>query len=229
MDGSPLLGGRARSASSTTWTTLVALIALGALALTTRGAWKGEDATLEKARRRMPPYPQNPPGTGTPITYTLHVGCESSRVRSYRPTFWNSDIVEARIVRHNYPGGTKFFEWSDGLVMNDLANLQPGDTKTFELQTNRVNYEYGFALKNADGHIHYEVGERVLRRSPERKGTARPPLESGIIESSRTIIKGASILDSSMQPLASVMRTVCQRILTVLGTGQIRTRQRRRK
>ena len=157
MDGSPLLGGRARSASSTTWTTLGALGALGALALTTRGAWKGQDATLEEALRYMPPYPQNPPGAGTPITYTLHVGCESSRVRSYNPTFWNSDIVEARIVRHNYPGG-KFFEWDDGLVMTNLANLQPGDTKTFELQTNQLNYEYGFALKNANGDIHYEVG-----------------------------------------------------------------------
>lgn len=135
---------------------------LGACAVA-RATWFGDGATLRASRWTMPPYPNGMPGTGTAMTHTLHVGCESARVKSFNPSFWTSEIVEARIVKHDYDtdngrSGASFFKWEDGLVMNNLNNLQPGDTATFELQTNDLNYEYGYALKNANGDIHYEIG-----------------------------------------------------------------------
>lgn len=114
----------------------------------------------------MPPTPKRNPGKSTPLTYTLHLGCESAALKAQHPNFFSGDyssIVEARLVHHNYDvntglGTSDFFQWDKGLPMTSI-NLQTGDLKTFELNTNAINYEYGFALKNAQGEILYEIGE----------------------------------------------------------------------
>jgi len=142
---------------------VVALALVAALALAARGR---ETVQTSETRRYMPPAPKCAAGTSTPLTYTLHLGCESADLKSKYPKFFSGeyrDIVEARLVFHNYDvvnqrGEGSFFEWDEGLVMKD-DNLQPGDLKTFTVTTNKINYEYGFALKNKDGDILYEIGE----------------------------------------------------------------------
>ena len=124
----------------------------------------GADADKEPIRL-MPPEPKRAPGQSTPITYTLHVGCESAGIKAKYPNFFNNGakIVEARLVYHNFDIATKkgakgFFEWDAGIPMPAI-NLQPGDTNTFSVRTNMVNYEYGYAIKNSNGDIAYEIGD----------------------------------------------------------------------
>ena len=146
-----------------------AVALLAGAAIVARGRDLGEHAT--QTRAFMPPTPKRNPGRSTPLTYTLHLGCESDDLIAKHPTFFNGeyrDIVEARIVHHNYHvnagvGTASFFEWDHGLVMEEV-NLQTGDLKTFVLTTNKINYEYGFALKNSAGKVLYEIGK--VRESP---------------------------------------------------------------
>lgn len=102
--------------------------------------------------------PHGEPGSQTPpLTYTLHLGCHDA---STDAAFFAEGIVEARVVRHNYGDDAHFFEWDEGIPMKRV-NLFPGDTSTFEAVTTDVNWEYGFALKNAAGVVKYEIGTQA--------------------------------------------------------------------
>ena len=144
--------------------TALAVVAVGAVLF----ARERDPMQLEAVKKAMPPAPKRAAGTSTPLTYTLHLGCESDDVIAKYPSFFGGDytenIVEARIVFHNYnvrsrKGSNKFFKWKHGLVMNKV-NLQTADSLTFELTTNKINYEYGFALMNKDGQVLYEIGKK---------------------------------------------------------------------
>jgi hypothetical protein len=102
------------------------------------------------------PRPQS--GPQSPITYTLHMGCESDALKSVFPDFFGAGatITEVRIVHHNYNTGA-FFEWHDGIVMQ-ASNLFPGDTSTWTATTAELNWEWGFALKNSNGQVLREIG-----------------------------------------------------------------------
>lgn len=151
---------------------MMAIALVGGGALLALSSWRSSGGILvQKTGVETgihPPRPKRNPGKSTPLTYTLHLGCENSDLIAKHPNFFSGDyssIVEARLVYHNYDvrsptGGSSsgFFEWDKGLKMNSI-NLQTGDLKTFEITTNKINFEYGFALKNAQGHILYEIGE----------------------------------------------------------------------
>jgi hypothetical protein len=99
-------------------------------------------------------------GEKTPmLTYTLHLGCHDT---SQDAAFFAEDIVEARIVHHKYGEDEQFFDWESGIPMK-ISNLFPGDTMTFEVVTTEVNWEYGFAIKNAAGAMKYEIGTYEAR------------------------------------------------------------------
>ena len=102
--------------------------------------------------------PRKPSGKRSPITYTLHMGCESDALKSAFPDFFGAGatITEVRIVHHNYNTGA-FFEWHDGIVMQ-ASNLFPGDTSTWTATTAELNWEWGFALKNSNGEVLREIG-----------------------------------------------------------------------
>ena len=155
-------------ASATTTTTMVSSGALGSERTGASDVNATVYATRERARRREaelgyhkhtskllrrrrgdPPAPT--------LTYTLHIGCEGAEGGMY------DDIVEARIVRHNY-GSKSFFDWEQGIPL-EKVNLFPGDTGTFSADTNAVNWEWGFAIKDSSGNVRYENG-RMKHRSP---------------------------------------------------------------
>ena len=102
--------------------------------------------------------PRKPSGQRSPITYTLHMGCESAALKAEFPDFFGpgANVTEARIVYHNF-NGNNFFDWSKGVKMV-MGNLFPGDTQAWEATTDKLNHEWGFALKNAQGKILREIG-----------------------------------------------------------------------
>jgi len=118
--------------------------------------------------------PRKPSGKRSPITYTLHMGCESDALKTAFPEFFGpgANVTEARIVYHNF-NGKDFFEWSKGVKM-ESSNLFPGDTQTWAATTAALNHEWGFALKNAQGTILREIGpnrfnsQRVRRKNLPR-------------------------------------------------------------
>lgn len=118
-----------------------------ATAYATRESARRERVSALGYKNRTTVLPWGPSPT---LTYTLHVGCENAEGGFF------DDIQEARIVRHGY-GEHDFFEWESGLVMNKV-NLFPGDAATFSLDTDGVNWEWGFAVKNSQGEIRYEIG-----------------------------------------------------------------------
>lgn len=118
--------------------------------------------------------PRKPSGKRSPITYTLHMGCESDALKTAFPEFFGpgANVTEARIVYHNFDGN-EFFDWSKGVKM-ESSNLFPGDTHAWAATTDALNHEWGFALKNAQGRILREVGpnnfnsKRVRRKDLPR-------------------------------------------------------------
>ena len=176
----PLLGGDRERASSSRRRALVASIAAvsllgaavargsasagGATVARALGAGKDADATTyarrESARRARASalgYFKRtrvlPRGASPTLTYTLHLGCENAEGGFF------DDVQEARIVRHDYGDHEHFFEWERGIKMRRV-NLFPGDTGTFSVDTDAVDWEWGFAVKNSRGEIRYEIGKK---------------------------------------------------------------------
>ena len=93
-------------------------------------------------------------------TFVVHTGCVDAEVKSVKPGFFDVPIIAARLVRHNM-GSPKMFDWDDGLEMT-LVEVDPADAandpRSFMVRTSMVNWEYGFALKAADGRVLYEIG-----------------------------------------------------------------------
>ena len=93
-------------------------------------------------------------------TFVVHTGCVDAEVKSVKPGFFDVPIIAARLVRHNM-GSPKMFDWDDGLEMT-LVEVDPADAandpRSFMVTTSMVNWEYGFALKAADGRVLYEIG-----------------------------------------------------------------------
>jgi hypothetical protein len=102
--------------------------------------------------------PSKPSGKRSPITYTLHMGCESDALKTAFPDFFGpgANVTEARIVYHNFDS-SDWFDWSKGVKM-EKSNLFPGDTHAWAATTAELNHEWGFALKNAQGRILREIG-----------------------------------------------------------------------
>lgn len=112
-----------------------------------------------------------PKGPQQPQHFRVFTGanCLEDRVKALRPSFFSSPITAAFIVRHNYQS-SNFFDLTDGLRMNRIptgslngacsATGCPSEFGGFELTTDQVDFEWGFALKNAAGETFYEIGER---------------------------------------------------------------------
>ena len=69
---------------------------------------------------------------------------------------------------HNF-NGNNFFDWSKGVKM-EMGNLFPGDTQAWEATTDKLNHEWGFALKNAQGKILREIGPNKFnsKKTPQK-------------------------------------------------------------
>ena len=55
----------------------------------------------------------------------------------------------------------------------EMGNLFPGDTQAWEATTDKLNHEWGFALKNAQGKILREIGPNKFNRRSAQKDLPR--------------------------------------------------------
>jgi hypothetical protein len=141
------------------WTTtalgVVGVLGAGAVMLGA-GGWQATLGALSETRWKswgLPPEMTNPAPT---MTFKLHTACKPQAVRDAYAAFFLDGTKEAYIVRHNF-GDAGFFKPTEALKMNivDISDSEIG----FQLTTNQVNWEWGFALKNVDtGEWAYEIG-----------------------------------------------------------------------
>jgi hypothetical protein len=144
--------GRSRT---TTVLGVVGVLGAGAVMLGA-GGWQATLGALSETRWKswgLPPEMTNPAPT---MTFKLHTACKPQAVRDAYAEFFLDGTKEAYIVRHNF-GDAGFFKPTEALKMNivDISDSEIG----FQLTTNEVNWEWGFALKNVDtGEWAYEIG-----------------------------------------------------------------------
>jgi len=102
-----------------------------------------------------------PSGTQGAVTFKLHTYCKTDATKREHGDFFLEGTKEAYIVRHNYRA-SKFFEINDGIKM-DRVKFTGGEWG-YQVTTNQVNFEWGFALKtengNSDADVLKEIGKR---------------------------------------------------------------------
>ena len=101
---------------------------------------------------------------GRQTRYVLRTRCVPDEVKAANANFFASDktIVKAKLVKHNY-GSPDFFEYDDGIEMEPVTYEDTGwewdwESGRFYVDTDALDYEWGFALENSDGEILYEIG-----------------------------------------------------------------------
>ena len=109
-----------------------------------------------------PPRPAERAGHRAPSTFRLYTQCKPTEVKREGGEFWFSAITGAYLVRHNY-GSPDFFGPATKIRM-ERRELGDG-IYGYELTTNRVDWEYGFELVNANGEKFREIGsDTILQR-----------------------------------------------------------------
>lgn len=128
--------------------------------------------------------PPAPSGTQGMVTFRLFAGCIDEAIKARHPEFHSKPIVDAYVVHHNY-GSPRFFLEEDAIKMERIPAGSSGADGScsggtcaprnmgFQLTTNQVDWEWGFALKNSDGKFLYEIGaiEDPWPRSPLHNST----------------------------------------------------------
>ena len=109
----------------------------------------------------VPTKSERSPGRA-PITFRLYTQCKTQEVKVDGGEFWFKALMGAYIERHNY-GSDKFFGKKTRLRMN-RTELSDG-VYGYELTTQDVDFEYGFALENSVGAVYKDIGkDSTLRR-----------------------------------------------------------------
>jgi len=93
--------------------------------------------------------PRAPPKMNHDVTFTLRTSCKTKEVKDKYSDFWVDGEKEAWIVRHNYRSN-RFFEhnFKQAIKMDRvILNAATGE-RGYTVTTSRVNYEFGFALRN---------------------------------------------------------------------------------
>jgi hypothetical protein len=103
-----------------------------------------------------------------PVTFRVLTSCIDDRVRALAPAgFFDAAIVAARVVSHNYDtyGPENFFAWKNGYKTTPFDDPSAYGSG-FQVTTDAIDWEFGFALKNANGVEWYEigVGERGVKK-----------------------------------------------------------------
>ena len=111
------------------------------------------------AEAGMAPRP-DPDAPKVPVTFRVLTSCIDDRVRALAPAgFFDAPIVDARVVHHNYEtyGPEHFFAWESGYRTTFFADPSAYGSG-FKVTTDAIDWEFGFALKNANGVEWYEIG-----------------------------------------------------------------------
>ena len=93
--------------------------------------------------------PRAPPKMNHDVTFTLRTSCKTKEVKDKYSDFWVDGEKEAWIVRHNYRSN-RFFEhnFKQAIKMDRVILNAPTGERGYTVTTSRVNYEFGFALRN---------------------------------------------------------------------------------
>ena len=111
------------------------------------------------AEAGMAPKP-DPTAPKVPVTFRVLTSCIDDRVRALAPAgFFDAAIVDARVVSHNYEtyGPENFFAWENGYKTTPFDDPRAYGSG-FQVTTDAIDWEFGFALKNANGVEWYEIG-----------------------------------------------------------------------
>lgn len=129
----------------------------------------GVAVTLRPDAFGMAPSPKQVALPTGPVTFTLDTSCVSPAYRAANAAFFSSPIAEARVVYHSLgkARSSDWFAWERGIVMDPIGSGQ------YYVTTDKVNWEYGFALKNQAGAILYEIGRKnsaagLMKRAPPK-------------------------------------------------------------
>jgi hypothetical protein len=98
-------------------------------------------------------------GARSPVTFRLYTQCKPRDVKVEGGEFWFSAISAAYLVKHNY-GSPNFFTENNKIKM-ERKELSDG-VYGYEVTTNRVDWEYGFVLVNANGEKFREIGSNTI-------------------------------------------------------------------
>jgi len=127
---------------------------------------KGRRGKLGHLYYSVAPRPEGPQPAAT---FTLGTGCLTQAVKDKYPGFFATGIESAYIVHHDF-GSPDFFSFDNAIKMEagaldfipcmstKLGVVCPKSDGEFEITTDRVDFEWGFALKDRDGYVLYEIG-----------------------------------------------------------------------
>ena len=94
-------------------------------------------------------------GSSASQTFTLLTQCKMDEVKYLNPEFWFSPLVTAKIVKHNY-GNPDMFSYENAIEM-ERKEISDG-VYGYQVTTDKVDWEYGYALENKRGEVWYEIG-----------------------------------------------------------------------
>ena len=99
-----------------------------------------------------------PSGAQGAVTFKLHTYCKTAATKQNHGDFFLTGTKEAYVVRHNFGDG-KFFDIDDAIKM-DRVKFTGGEWG-YQVTTNQVDFEWGFALKNENGNTDDDVLKEI--------------------------------------------------------------------
>ena len=98
------------------------------------------------------------PGVSGNAKFIVHTFCKSDPLKKNYADFWLDGEKEAYVVHHNYGSGD-FFDSQTGIKMERVILDAATGERGFQVTTDAVDFEFGFAMKNLDtGAWLYEIG-----------------------------------------------------------------------
>lgn len=114
----------------------------------------------------LAPGPKKRGGKRAVRTFTLHTQCLDGATKRAYAEFFYTGAPEGYVVRHNY-GSNSFFDAKDAVKMQRV--VLPSEERAWRVTTRSVDFEYGFALRNAvTGQWKREIGRAnsLLAKEP---------------------------------------------------------------
>jgi hypothetical protein len=95
----------------------------------------------------------------TRASFVVRTFCKPDAMKKNYADFWLDGEKEAYVVHHDY-GSNSFFDSSNGIKMERFIVNETSGERGYRVQTDAVDFEYGFALKNLEtGAWLYEIGK----------------------------------------------------------------------
>ena len=97
--------------------------------------------------------------SNTRATFVVRTFCKTDALKLNYADFWVDGEKEAYVVHHDY-GSNSFFDSGNGIKMERVVLNETSGERGYRIETDAVDFEYGFALKNLEtGAWLYEIGK----------------------------------------------------------------------